>query len=436
MKKQYLLLAVALLVNATSAFSQTIYQSIYEIRFGLSPKSNKDYTALVIRNTDGKNYLRVIYKNNKTKLSTAYELSFFENSTDFANAAKTMKPTLLYGKDSIACLPVFFNYFAAGRYNEKKKEANVYKNTKILPAYISSTTSLRREDLNADYIKKFFLENEDFYIDFFDPAKQQILSTPWFYYISIANTLDSAIGAGIKKDLANINPLFKRIPFELDLPLKEITVLGPTFSKQSVLNAINSIQPKKQDIVVFYYSGHGFSYKDDDQVKFPQLDLRSNPPVYDEKIIKASTRNIGEVFEMIKSKGARFNLVISDCCNTEIEFYRKWPNPIQVTREPTIAPNRIEMANLFLKRRANILVSAADKDQYAVVDDLLGSLFTYQFSDKLIAALWGKANNVTWEYIIEQTNIATLNMSKKYNCSRTDKAKACYQQPIFKIENK
>ncbi|MBP6431678.1 MAG: caspase family protein [Ferruginibacter sp.] len=434
MKKQYLLLTVALLVNITIALSQTIYQSIYEIKFGLSAKSNKDYTALVIRNSDGAKYLRVIYKNNKTKLSTAYELIFFENSTDFANAAKTIKPTLLYGKDSSACLPVFFNYFSAGRYDAKKKEASVYKNKKILPAFISSSTPLRREDIKADYIKKFFLENEEFYLDFIDPTKQQTQSTPWFYYISIANTLDSAIGAGCKKDLESVSPLFKRIPFELDLPIKEITVLGPTFSKQSVLNAINSIQPKKQDIVVFYYTGHGFSYKDDDKVKFPQLDLRSNPPVYDEKIIKASTRNIGEVFEMIKNKGARLNLVIGDCCNNEIEFYRKWPNPIQVTREPTIAPNRIEMANLFLKHKANILMAAANKEQYAVVDDLLGSLFTFQFSNKLIAALWGKANNVTWEYIIEQTNTATLNMSKGYNCSLTNEPKACYQQPIFKIE--
>jgi hypothetical protein len=434
MKKQYLLLAIALFFIVSFAFSQTIYQSIYEIKFGLSAKSNKDYTALVVRNTDGTKYLRVVYKNNKTKLTTAYELSFFENNTDFVNAAKTMKPTLLYGKDSGACLPVFFNYFSTGRYDEKKKEASVYKNKKIKPAFISSSTPLRREDVKADYIKNFFLENEEFYIEFTDPSKQQIQSTPWFYYIAIANTLDSAIGAGCKKDLDNLNPLFKRIPFELDLPTKVITILGPTYSKQNVLNAINSIQPKKQDIVVFYYSGHGFSYKDDDKVKFPQLDLRSNPPIYDEKIIKASTRNIGEIFEMIKSKGARLNLVISDCCNNEIEFYRKWPNPIQVTREPAVAPNRIEMANLFLKRRANILMSAADKEQYAVVDDLLGSLFTYQFSDKLIAALWGKANNVTWEYIIEQTNIATLNMSKSYNCSLTDKPKACYQQPIFKIE--
>jgi hypothetical protein len=81
-------------------------------------------------------------------------------------------------------------------------------------------------------------------------------------------------------------------------------------------------------------------------------------------------------------------------------------------------------------------LAAANKGQYAVTDDLLGSLFTFQFSNKLIAALWGKASNVTWEYIIDQTNTATLNMSKGYNCSLTDKPIACYQEPIFKIENK
>jgi hypothetical protein len=433
MRKQYFILLCLVFFLSLNASSQSIYQSIYEIKFGLSAKNNKDYTALVIRNTSGEKYLRIIYKNAKSKLTTAYEVPFFEKSNDFSNAGYTVKPTILYGNDTAACLPVFFNYFSTGRYDAKKKETTVYKKNKALPAFVAASTSLRREDIKADYINKFFLENEEFYIEFVN-NNQQIQSSPWFYYISIANTLDSAIGAGCKKDLNNVSPLFKRIPFELDLTLKEITVLGPTFSKQTVLDAINSIQPKKQDIVVFYYSGHGFSYKDDNKVKFPQLDLRSNPPVNDEKTIRASTRNIGEIFEMIKSKGARLNLVIGDCCNTEVDFYRKWPNPIQVTREPAVAPNRIEMANLFLKRRANILMSAADKEQYAVVDDLLGSLFTYQFSDKLIAALWGKANNVTWEYIIEQTNIATLNMSKSYNCSLTNTPKVCNQQPIFKIE--
>ncbi len=433
MRKQYFILLCLVFYLSFTASSQTIYQSIYEIKFGLSAKNNTAYTALVIRNTSGEKYLRIVYKNAKSKLTTAYEVPFFEKNNDFDNAAKSIIPTILYGTDTSACLAVYFNYFSTGRYDAKKNETIIYKKNKALPAFIAACTPLRREDIKAEYINKFFLANEDFYISFTN-NNQQIQSSPWFYYIFIANTLDSAIGAGCKKDLANVSPLFKRIPFELDLPTKEITVLGSTFSKQTVLNAINSIQPKKQDIVVFYYTGHGFSYKDDDKVKFPQLDLRSNPAVYDEKIIKASTRNIGEIFEMIKSKGARLNLIISDCCNTEIEFYRKWPNPIQVTREPLVAPNRIEMANLFLKRKANILLAAADKEQYAVVDDLLGSLFTFQFSNKLIAALWGKANNVTWETIVEQTNIATLNMSKTYNCSQTDKPKACYQQPIFKIE--
>jgi hypothetical protein len=433
MKKQLGLLFFLLFIFYFSTIAQPIYQSIYEIKFGLSSKNNKAYTALIIRNSNGENFLRVVYKNPISKLSTAYEIPFFNQKNDFINAIKTIKPTILYGKDTADCLPIFLNYFSSGRFDVKKNDAITIKKNKTITLNISSCNALRREDIKADYIKNFFLENEEFYLSFVK-NRQQILSTPWFYYIAIANTLDTTIGAGCKKDLSNLNPLFKRIPFELDLPYKETIILGSTFSKQSVLNAINSIQPKKQDIVVFYYTGHGFSYKDDDKIKFPQLDLRSNPPVYDEKTIKNSTRNIGEIMDIIKSKGARLNLVISDCCNNEIEFYRKLPNPIQITREPAIAPNRIEMANLFLKRKGNILISAADKEQYAVVDDLLGSLFTFQFSNKLIAALWGKANNVTWEYIIEQTNTATLNMSKAYNCSLTEKPKACYQQPIFKIE--
>ncbi|MBL0145844.1 MAG: caspase family protein [Chitinophagaceae bacterium] len=185
---------------------------------------------------------------------------------------------------------------------------------------------------------------------------------------------------------------------------------------------------------MFYYSGHGFSYKEDEAHKYPQLALKIDLTIEDEKLIKASTKNIEEIFETIKAKDARLNVVISDCCNNLIPYYRRKPNTIATTREPAKGPNRVEMANLFLKNKGSILMSAATKGQVALTDEELGSIYTFQLSNKLIAALWGNANNVTWEQIITQTNMATSNMSKGYDCGETNKPSPCFQEPIYKLE--
>ena len=35
--------------------------------------------------------------------------------------------------------------------------------------------------------------------------------------------------------------------------------------------------PDNNDVVVFYYSGHGFSYEKDAAKRYPQVDLRTHP---------------------------------------------------------------------------------------------------------------------------------------------------------------
>ncbi|MBL0145845.1 MAG: hypothetical protein IPP48_08870 [Chitinophagaceae bacterium] len=113
---------------------------------------------------------------------------------------------------------------------------------------------MRREDLKENYVRNFFLENEAFYMDLFDPSqssKKNIQSVPWFYFINIANTLDKKIGKGCKLDIDNLGPLFRRIALELDLPLKEISINGNKFSKQAVVDALAAVKPQNKTLLCF-----------------------------------------------------------------------------------------------------------------------------------------------------------------------------------------
>jgi hypothetical protein len=99
---------------------------------------------------------------------------------------------------------------------------------------------------------------------------------------------------------------FSKIATKLEIPIVIKEVLGKELNKTNVLNKINEITPNKSDIVIFYYSGHGYS-REDGRL-FPYLDLRYDKDI---PIRKEDELNMEEIYEMIKNKPSRLNLVIS-----------------------------------------------------------------------------------------------------------------------------
>lgn len=88
-------------------------------------------------------------------------------------------------------------------------------------------------------------------------------------------------------------------------------IAGTKYNKKNVELAIKNLKPvPDKDIVVFYYTGHGFR-KPTERKKisqFPFLDLRSKT---DSNYMAQSRLNIEkDIFNKIVSKGARFNLVL------------------------------------------------------------------------------------------------------------------------------
>ncbi len=138
-----------------------------------------------------------------------------------------------------------------------------------------------------------------------------------------ANTIDVTIGNGCKEDMVGVRELLAKLSQEMDFNFIELIVQGEDYGKENILGAIDLLTPGTNDIVVFYYSGHGFSYEKDAAKKYPQIDLRSHPASDKIDVVNAHTENLADVFELIKRKGARLNIVIGDCCNSYIDFKRK-----------------------------------------------------------------------------------------------------------------
>ena len=68
----------------------------------------------------------------------------------------------------------------------------------------------------------------------------------------------------------------------------------------------------QNDIVMFYYSGHGFRYPNDAS-DYPRMWLKTGS---DENVETNNLRIEEDVYDHIIKMGAGVNIVLSDCCNT------------------------------------------------------------------------------------------------------------------------
>ena len=258
-----------------------------------------------------------------------------------------------------------------------------------------------------------------------------------FILLIAANTIDPTIGTGCTEDIDSVRNMFKKLSVQMNFNFIDLVIQGEDYGRENILGAIKMLTPGSNDIVVFYYSGHGFSYEKDAAKKYPQVDLRSHPASDKIDVINAHTENLADLFELIKHRGARLNIVIGDCCNSQIEFKRKFKGGIEALRNEKKAPvviNKETCELLFCDYTASILVASAGKGEYAVTDNKLGSLFTYNFSKSLKMLMKknvDKNAGLPWAKLLEETTDKTLDLSKTYDIGN---GVAGNQKAIYKIE--
>ncbi len=253
-----------------------------------------------------------------------------------------------------------------------------------------------------------------------------------------ANTLDPTIGKGCVADVACIRQTFGSLSLDMNFNFIELVIQGEDYSKTNIMEAIELLQPGSNDIVLFYYSGHGFSYQEESEKLYPQVDLRSHPTSDKIEIVHANTANLSDLFDLVKSKGARLNIVIGDCCNSLIDFKRVFTGglPVRRRRKDRKPLNKKTVEALFCDYTASILVGSANKGQYAVSDDGIGSLFTYNLSVGLRSLMKKEINTkvgLPWKKLLEQTTKKTFKLSQQYDIGGGVPGN---QQAIYNIESR
>ena len=176
-------------------------------------------------------------------------------------------------------------------------------------------------------------------------------------------------------------------------------------SPENCKAAIQNLRCQPNDIIMFYYIGHGGRAINDNSTVYPQMCMGQS---YDDKMIPLTW-----VYNQLKAKGARLNVVIGMCCNSETRGMTS-------KMAPSFSPNEgnTYMANeeaariqeLCLNYKGNILVtSASPKQTSGCCESELGLFDTYTnvlvhvFDDLMKGKL-----QPTWDALLATTK-ATVN---------------------------
>ncbi|MBL7745304.1 MAG: caspase family protein [Chitinophagaceae bacterium] len=446
MSIKYLLTGLFIFFSSFS-FSQP---SVYEFDYYFDVDSVREhYNAFLVRNDDGTGFIRVRYIDGETGKPVIVHMQMQEHylgDEDENDSRKTdssilvfegIDPKVITGGPGIQYDPDLFWF-------EWNKQTGYYEPWAVISegadpkddveGVIADMRLLNQEDLTKERVLEYFTEKDEFYVNLFETTVRAL--TPEqkksrLHLLIVANTDDISIGTTCVVDKDATYKTFSQLAEFLEIQFVPKVIFGKEFSKVNVDNAINDLRPGPGDIVVFYYSGHGFANVKDGYT-FPYLDLRDK--TY-QTYGGAYTLNIEDIYKRIKAKGARLNLVFSDCCNADPTQTTLVSSDGASTRSSSIGWSMENCRALFMNPKPlSVLMTAASKGELSAGNST-GGIFTFNFRESLEKFIGPFYFNSSWNTILTAAKSQTISKAKRTWCRQPDNSKkVCVQNPVFKME--
>ena len=431
MREKIFLILIIFFAFTITGSSQAIYQFKYNLQ-----KDPTAYTAFFVRNDDGTGIIRVKYSSPQAVL---IEMDVQEEYTDMKEG-QTTSDTLLYrltnpkfisGSDKNFQPPfLWFKRNAANNEYEPWGVTATLADNGINP--FSSVTFLANDSLKKDLVLEYFTTQDLFYKNLFETRTRDLSpveKNTKLILLVVANINDTAIGPSCKKDMERTVETFTRLTDFMKIKLDYKTISGKDYNKENVEKELKNLSPGPNDIVVFYYSGHGFR-KPKDNRRFPYIDLRPKP----DGTYMVNSLNMEDIYESIKKKGARLNLVMSDCCNTEVTASNAIGTPVARKKGLLMTYNLENCRTLFLNPKpVSILATAADAGQKASSNNEFGGFFSFFFKASMENQLSFFKKNVSWESLLQDAKKQTIRKAEHTYCEKPYiPENICEQYPVWK----
>jgi hypothetical protein len=182
------------------------------------------------------------------------------------------------------------------------------------------------------------------------------------------------------------------------------------------MSALKNLPKSSKNIIVFYYTGHGFN---DKRVSCRWPTLCVHPKRQDAHIAGNA------VISYLKQQKKRFALIIFDCCNSfsvSGRIIHCIRSPLDAARALACKDNLTGLAGLFLKTRGLVILAAAPPGKDSEGDRCRGGWLTDSFLRTLKRK--GADRNLRWEDILRDTSNLTKLLAQSLGSS---------QRPIYDI---
>ena len=216
------------------------------------------------------------------------------------------------------------------------------------------------------------------------------------YAVIMGATQDEKIGNSCKVDLDRFENELNTLACNLDMDrVPTIRYNGDVCDRPHMEEGLQQLKAcTQEDIVFFYYSGHG-GRAINDKTQWPQLCMNYKDP---NNFVPAH-----EIISKISALPAHLKIVLTDCCNTKhgaISPKFMMANARSATDVSEI--NYENLAKLFIKQKGTIIGTGSQVDQASIGYENYGGAFTMAFWAALEDAAMGGINP-DWDSVFKLT---------------------------------
>lgn len=234
--------------------------------------------------------------------------------------------------------------------------------------------------------------------------------------ILFCNTLDEKIGESCIVDhnisINEISVIAENIGYEI----KYYDYYGEECSNENLRRTLSDLNCTSDDIVYFYYSGHGV-HAASDPGSLPQMCLKYDS-YEQEKFFP-----VKKVDEMLALKNPRLRLIMTDCCNNLAEWvsFKGFLSEEKTLTTTITKEESVNYKKLFLNNKGSIIVTGSKRGQVSWCTSA-GGMFTLSFWETLYNVGTGKVKP-EWDTLLqtvkEETLARTENKQEPYFSSNT-----------------
>ena len=219
--------------------------------------------------------------------------------------------------------------------------------------------------------------------------------------IIFADTKDADVGKSDLQDYCNISVEMSTIASAIGMQLKKYYYKDELCSNANLRKVLSSLHTERDDIIMFYYTGHGTRSSRDESV-FPQMCLGSH---YDQNFYP-----LEKVLTQLRSQPARLKLVFGDCCNNVVRgvspknYHTKGATVL--TKEPVSVYHCLFSGNEGFLIASGCQAGETSLALYNVDGTPAGGAFT----NSLLLTLKEHASkglNTTWDDVLQSAQAVT-----------------------------